>query len=95
MRRAIIEIDPPSFAAMLRGHDAVMVTSNVPADAVIVGCGWDEHRHLIRLAVESEEFDDVPDGHVAPSFNVIMGTRLPGESERFLAAMELLGHPAP
>jgi hypothetical protein len=91
MRRAIIEIDPATFVGMLRGHSAIEVASNVPADTVIVGCGWDENRRIVRLAVESSEFDDIADGMFAPNFDVIMWSRFPSETDRFTAAMELLG----
>ena len=34
----------------------------------IVGCGWDERKAIIRLAVESSEFDEVREGDFSPDF---------------------------
>lgn len=94
MRRAIIEIDPEVLVGMLRGHPATEVWSDVPSDMTIIGCGWDETRHRVRLAVQSVEFADVPDGTFAPDFTPTFTTFAPTESARFAAALELLGRTA-
>lgn len=74
-RRRIVLVHPSLLADILRGWPAmtstpvgVSVTSDAPADLRVVGCGWDESRGVVRLAVESDEFDDVPEGVFAPEW---------------------------
>ena len=52
------------------------ITTNVPDDMQIVGCGWDETRGVIRLAVESETFDEVEEGMFAPMFRPVVTLRI-------------------
>lgn len=95
-RRRIVLIHPSLMAEVLRGWPrmyadpiGVTVSSDAPADIRVVGCGWDEGRHVIRLAVESAEFDDVPDGCFAPEWNPQFTKHL-DPMTRYEAAMELL-----
>lgn len=90
MRRKILELDPNVLCGMLQGHDMSEVRTDFPPDAKIVGCGWDERRNYIRLAVESASFDDIPDGFFAPLMTVTATSRL---SE--LEAVLRLVRPAP
>jgi hypothetical protein len=75
-KRKILLIEPLLLAEMLRGHDMEELRTDFPADAVIVGCGWDETRNYVRLAVESETFDEVPDGYFAPDLSVTITRRV-------------------
>jgi len=75
-RRQILVIEPMVLCEMLRGHDMSEVRTDFPADAVIVGCGWDVTRNMLRLAVESESFDEVPDGYFAPDMNITITRRI-------------------
>ncbi len=70
-RRRIVLVEPMMLVVWMQGgalRPGETVTSDAPADLTIVGCGWDEVRGVVRLAVESSEFDDVPDGHFAPGW---------------------------
>jgi hypothetical protein len=100
-RRRIILLNTDVVVTMLRGewtlavdHDRWIreVTSDVPADLRIVGCGWDESRNIVRIAVESETFTDVPDGQFAPEW---VPTYTAHEVTEFEAAMMLMGRKAP
>jgi hypothetical protein len=75
-RRKILMVEPALLCGMLRGHDMEELRTDFPADAVIVGCGWDETRNYVRLAVESESFDEVPDGYFAPDLSVTITRRV-------------------
>ena len=75
-RRKVITVSAYMVANMMRGHDMMEIRTDVPADMVIVGCGWDETRNSIRLAVESEEWDEVEDGMFAPDFTPIVTMRI-------------------
>lgn len=97
-RRRIIELRPEFLTDLLRGWTALSgsllttgVTSDVPPDLRIIGCGWDEGRHVVRLAVESSTFDDVPDGMFAPNWEPAYTAHY---MDRFEAAMEVLGRTA-
>lgn len=97
-RRRIITVYPDlvvrwlqqdgTAVAMTPGVWIKSITSDCPADLRIVGCGWDEARGVMRIAVESESFDEVPDGCFAPEWT-------PTYTQHFLsrydAAMEVLG----
>ena len=96
-RRRIVLIHPTLIADLLRGWPAltknptgVYVTSDAPADIRVVGCGWDEKANVVRLAVESEAFDDVPDDQFAPEWQPVF-TKHYDEMTAFEAAMAVLG----
>lgn len=95
-RRRIILMQPDWFAQILidggpafRSGPTLVesVTSDCPADLRIVGCGWDEARNLVRVAVESETFDEVPDGYFAPEWTPTYTSHV---MTRFEAALEVL-----
>ena len=67
------------------------ITSDCPVDLRVVGVGWDELRNQIRVAVESAEFDEVPEGCFAPEWTP---TYTAHYMDRFEAAMEVLGRTA-
>ena len=69
-RRKILHVAADVMVEMLHGHKMCEVVTDMPSDAVIVGCGWDESRNTVRLAVESETFDEVEDGYFAPDFDL-------------------------
>jgi hypothetical protein len=99
-RRRIILLNTDVVVAMLRGNWPRVnpnnwvreITSDIPADLRIVGCGWDESRNIVRIAVESETFDDVPDGQFAPEWEPVYTFH---EVTEFEAAMMLMGRKAP
>ena len=55
----------------------------------MIGCGWDEGTNCIRIAVESEAFDDIPDGMIAPDWRPLF-TVHSDPMTMFEAAMEVL-----
>lgn len=87
-RRKILLVTAEVFADMLRGHDMSRVETDFPADAKIIGCGWDEQTQSIRLAVECPSFDEVPDGYFAPNLNVAITRHVTYEA----ALYELIRH---
>ena len=96
-RRRIVLLHPTLLADVLRGWPqmtttpvGVSVTSDAPADLRVVGCGWDEVAGVVRLAVESEAFDDVPDGMFAPEWQPVF-TKHYDEMTAYEAAMAVLG----
>lgn len=102
-RRRIILFSGRLMADVIRG-DAILggpiakdewvlsITSDVPADLRVVGCGWDERTNSVRIAVESSTFDDIPDGYFAPEWTPTYTRHAVTEYE---AAMALLGRKAP
>ena len=95
-RRRIVVLHSSLLAEILRGWPAmtaipvgVSVTSDAPADLTVVGCRWDEVRGTIRLAVESEEFDDVPEGCFCPEWEPLF-TKHYDEMTVYEAAMAVL-----
>ena len=95
-RRRIVLLYPSLMAEVLRGWPAmtaspvgVTVSSDAPADLTVVGCGWDESLRVIRLAVESEEFDDVPEGCFCPEWEPLF-TKHYDEMTVYEAAMAVL-----
>lgn len=99
-RRRIILVDASLMAHLVSGRSfgtwtsgmiLKSLTSDCPSDMRIVGCGWDEKRNVLRLAAESEEWDDVPDGYFAPEFTPSYTT---ATLTKFEAAMEVLGRTA-
>ena len=99
-RRRIVLIDPSFMARILRAdllpHGAwiTALTSDAPRDIRVIGCGWDERTNTVRFAVESEEFDDVPDGQFAPEWRP-MFTVHSDPMTRYEAAMTVLRPSAP
>jgi hypothetical protein len=96
-RRRIVLIDPEVVADVLRADGRLTarrvgerVTSDAPDDLTVVGCGWDETRQQVRIAVESSTFDDIPDGVFAPEWTPLY-TRHYDEMTEFEAAMAVLG----
>ena len=97
-RRRIVLLHPSLLADMLRGWPrgagmvreyGVWVESDAPADLRIVGCGWDEMKGVIRLAVESETFDDIPEGVFCPEWQPTYTRHLDPMTE-YQAAMAVL-----
>lgn len=96
-RRRIILIDAGLMVQWLQqdGHAispssgawVKSITSDCPDDLRVVGCGWDELRNQIRIAVESAEFDEVADGYFAPEWTPAYTAHY---LSRFDAAMEVL-----
>lgn len=75
-RRKILEVSADLVAGLLPGwHDLMSLTTDAPKDIKIVGCGWDETKNTIRLAVESETFDEVEDGRFAPYLTLTVTQR--------------------
>ncbi len=101
-RRRIITMEPALMASIMVSGDAsgfskdkervYEVTSDVPADLRVVGCGWDEQRSILRIAVESATFADVPDGRFAPEWTPTYHVDVLTE---YQAAMLLLGRKDP
>ena len=89
-RRRIVLIEPLLMARWLQGYSpepGESWTSDAPADLTIVGCGWDETRNVMRFAVESSTFDDVPDVYFAPDWTPTFTTHT---MSKFEAAMAVL-----
>ena len=99
-RRRIVLIDSGFMERILRAdlvpHGAWLtaITSDSPADIRVIGCGWDERTNCVRLAVESESFDDVPDGQFAPEWRPQF-TIHSDPMTRYEAAMAVLRPSAP
>lgn len=69
-RAKLLSIYPEALAAMLRGHPMSEVVTDFPADAKITRIGFESHRDVIRVRVESSTFPEVPEGHVIPNMEV-------------------------
>jgi hypothetical protein len=89
-RRRIVLIAPFLLEEWMRGlalRPGESVASDAPADLKIVGCGWDEQRNEVRLAVESSAFDEVADGMFAPTWSPVFTTHRMSEFEAAMAVL--------
>lgn len=71
MRVAKIELDWDTLLAAFGGHEMSRVVSTLPADAKVVNMWIEYERNRTWLAVESAEFDEVPEGCLMPEFTPI------------------------
>lgn len=96
MRRRVVVLHPSLLAEIMRGWPAMTaipvgtsVTSDAPEDIRVVGCYWDDRTSTIRVAVESEAFDELPEGVILPEWSPTY-TRHYDEMSAFEAAMRVL-----
>lgn len=73
---------------IFRGRKDAAITSDWPDDAVIIGGQWNFQRMVMELVIESASFDEVPEGHVAPTWAPILTAHAVEPGAR--ALMELI-----
>lgn len=88
-RRAKLIIDTGLLMKMLRGHPLTAMSSDIPADAEIVGWSDDSMNRAGRmiLLLESASFADVPVGGLYPDFTPTFTLTI-SEADGLLAVMQ-------
>lgn len=80
-RIKILRIETDTFLEMLRGMDGIkrIRCDGIPEDARVVGSVHTTVLNCVELAIESDEFDAVPEGQVppelVPTFKVFTGAQ--------------------
>lgn len=63
MKAKLLYVSIPAFANMIReGGGFFRVTKGIAADAKIIRFGYEPTRDSMFVVVESESYDDVPEG---------------------------------
>lgn len=75
-RRKLLDINAGVLLSLFREMAASkpgrMTCEALPDDLKVVGTIADQPYHLLRLVVESQTFDLIPDGTPYPSFNLVI-----------------------
>ena len=73
-RLKIIRIAPEFISSLLTdGNEIhVRVTTGLPADAVIVGKGFDANRNCFYMTAQSETFPETVDGNPLEEFSAVL-----------------------
>ncbi len=67
-RYARVSVQETIVHMIASGRPDIALTSDWPADAVVVGGNWDHEKGMMYLTLWSSIFDEVPVGNIIPDF---------------------------